>query len=266
MRCLRVFLYLVVLVAISAGCSRRGPVGDGGVAISFDDRFIAGWYALRPLFKEFGARATFYINGDTLTAEEIGMLKSLHEDGHEIGFHGTIHGDAGQLLRHHGVEGYLSIEIWPGLNYLRSLGFEPVSYAHPGGTSTAATDSALLANGFVTLREVSKAERYFRGVRLYHLPPARMPRIFYDFDGRKSFYSLQIDRETSLSVKEMAAALEKAGRDGKVLMLFGHQPLPENPSPDQYGFEISFLRSILEESRKRGLKFYTMSELQADSP
>lgn len=249
------------MAAIYAGCSGRGPAGHGGVALSFDDRFIAEWYALRPLFKEFGARVTFYINGDTLTAGEIGMLKSLREDGHEIGFHGTIHGDAGQLLRHHGVDGYLSIEIWPGLNYLRGLGFDPVSYAHPGGTSTATTDSALLANGFLTLREVSKAERYFRGVRLYHLPPARMPHIYYDFDGRKSFYSLQIDKETSLSVKEMAAALEKAGADEKVLMLFGHQPLPANPSPDQYGFEIAFLRSILEESRKKGLKFYTMSEL-----
>lgn len=261
MRCLWLFLCVAVLVTIYAGCSRRGPAGDGGVAISFDDRFIADWYTLRPLFKEFGARVTFYINGDTLTSEEIDMLRSLQEDGHEIGFHGTIHGDAGQLLRHHGIDGYLSIEIWPGLNYLRRLGFDPVSYAHPGGTSTAATDSALLANGFVTLREVSKAERYFRGVRLYHLPPARMPHIYYDFDGRKSFYSLQIDRETSLSVEEMAKALEKARLDGKVLMLFGHQPLPENPFPDQYGFETAFLRAILEESRKRGLKFYTMSEL-----
>ncbi len=255
---------MAVLVAMFVSCNRRRPAG--GVALSFDDRFIADWYALRPLFKEFGARATFYINGDTLSGEEIEMLQSLKEDGHEIGFHGTVHGDAGQILRHHGVEGYLSIEIWPGLNYLRSLGFDPVSYAHPGGTSTAATDSALLANGFVTLRKVSKAERYFRGVKLYYLPPAWMPHIYYDFDGRKSFHSLQIDRETSLSVKEMAAALEKAGKKGKVLMLFGHQPLPKNPSPDQYGFETAFLRSILEESRKRGLKFYTMSELQTGSP
>lgn len=260
MKCFYSFLSAVVLVAVFTGCG-RGPSGEGGVAISFDDRFIADWYALRPLFKEFGAKVTFYITGDTLTAREAGMLRILQEEGHEIGFHGTIHGDARQLLRDHGAEGYLSIEIRPGLNYLRSLGFDPVSYAHPGGTSAAATDSALLANGFVTLREVSKAERYFRGVKLYHLPPAAMPHIYYDFDGRKSFYALQIDRETSLSVEEMGKALEKARREGKVLMLFGHQPLPGNPSPDQYGFDIAFFRSILEESRKRGLKFYTMSEL-----
>ncbi len=265
MKCFRSFLSAVVLALIFAGCG-RGPGGEAGVAISFDDRFIADWYALRPLFNEFGAKVTFYITGDTLTAEEAGMLRILQDEGHEIGFHGTIHGDAGQLLRHHGADGYLSVEIWPGLNYLRSLGFNPVSYAHPGGTSTTTTDSVLLANGFVTLREVSKAERYFRGVRLYHLPPASMPHIYYDFDGRKSFYALQIDRETSLSTEEMGKALEKAARDGEVLMLFGHQPLPENPSSDQYGFEIAFLRTILEESRKRGLKFYTMSELQTGSP
>ena len=265
MKCFRTFLWVAVVAAIHAGCS-RGQAGEGGVAISFDDRFIAEWYALRPLFNEFGARVTFYITGDTLSEEETRMLRVLQEEGHEIGFHGTIHGDARQLLRDHGAEGYLSIEIRPGLQYLRSLGFDPVSYAHPGGTSTAATDSALLANGFVTLREVSKAERHFRGIMLYHLPPARMPHIYYDFDGRKSFYALQIDRETDLSVEEMAAALEKAAGDGKVLMLFGHQPLPENPSPDQYGFKTALLRSILEESRKRGLRFYTMSELRTATP
>ena len=265
MRGLLFFIGLVAFLAgISAGCEQRGRAGEGGVALSFDDRFIKEWYALRPLFNEFGARVTFYISGDTLTDEEAGMLRTLQKDGHEIGFHGTVHGDARELLRQYGVEGYLSKEIWPGLCHLRSLGFEPVSYAHPGGTSTATTDSALLANGFLTLREVSKAERFFRGVKLYHLPPSRMPHIFYDFDGRKSFYALQIDKETSLSIEEMADALEKARREGKILLLFGHQPLPENPAPEQYGFDTVFLRRILEEVRKNGLKFYTMSGLYTD--
>ncbi len=261
---IRFFLYLTgAFIGISGGCSpKEAPKGEGGVAISFDDRFIADWHRLRPLFNAYGARITFYINGDTLSREEIEMLRDLEQDGHEIGFHGTIHGDAAQLLAHHGIDGYLSMEIWPGLGYFRRQGFNPTSYAHPGGTSTPRTDSALLANGFLTLREVSKAERYFKRVRLYHLSPSRMPRIFYDFDNRKSFFALQIDRETKLSAAEMRKALEKARAEGTVLMLFGHQPLPADPSPDLYGFEVDFLERILEESRRRGLRFYTMSELR----
>lgn len=254
----------VVLAGICPGCgsSANAPADSGGVAISFDDRFIDDWYRLRPLFDEFGAKVTFYITGDTLTDDELTKLRALQQDGHEIGFHGTIHGDARQMLEHHGPEGYLSLEILPGLDYLRRQGFEPVSYAHPGGTSTRRTDSVLIANGFVNLREVSKAERYYKGIRLYHLRPSWMPHIYYDFDGRKSLFALQIDRETTLSVKEMRKALEKAKSGNSVLMLFGHQPLPENPDPDLYGFDVGFLRAILRESKALGLRFYTMSELQ----
>lgn len=257
------FYFLAALTWLCAACgSREAPPGRGGVAISFDDRFIEDWYRLRPVFNEFGAKVTFYINGDTLTLDEAEMLRQLERDGHEIGFHGTIHGDAKQLLELYGVEGYWSMEIEPGLSYFRRLGFNPTSYAHPGGTSAGRTDSALLANGFVTLRDVSKAERYFRGVRLYHLPPSWMPHIYYGFDNRKSLFALEIDRGTVLSVAEMRKALEKAKKEGKVLMLFGHQPLPDNPPPGLYGFDKTFLINILEESRRLGLRFYTMSELR----
>lgn len=243
------------------GCETRTPF-PGGIAISFDDRFIEEWYELRPLFANYGAKVTFYIHGDTLTEAELKMLHELQNDGHEIAFHGTIHGDASQLLKNHGIEGYLDQEIRPGLAFFRRHGFNPTSYAHPGGTRTRKTDEALLTKGFVTLRDVAKAERYYRGIKLYHIPPAFMPHIFYRFNDRKNLYALQIDRETQLSVEEMKKAIRKAGEKGSVLMLFGHQPLPDNPTTEQYGFEIAFLKEILQEAQSAGLRFYTMSELQ----
>lgn len=257
---LRVIIFPLTLII--AGCRHDSEGREGGLAISFDDRFIAEWYSLRPLFQEFNARVTFYINGDTLSREQIEMLHQLKDDGHEIAFHGTIHGDAEQLLDEHGPGGYFDIEIAPGLAFLRRHGFHPTSYAHPGGTSTQRTDSVLLANGFVTLREVSKAERYYKGVRLFHLRPSWMPHIFYDFDGRYSMYALEIDRQTTLSVDEMRQALVKAKSKGEVLMLFGHQPLDDESPSGLYGFDTSFLRSILAETHKQGLRFYTMSELR----
>jgi peptidoglycan/xylan/chitin deacetylase (PgdA/CDA1 family) len=247
-------------ILVFVGCS-PSPRGEGGVAISFDDRFIEEWYSLRPLFEEFNARVTLYVNGDTLSYEQISMLRQLANEGHEIAFHGTIHGNAAQLLADHGPDGYAEKEIDPGLAFFRRHGFNPTSYAHPGGTSTRATDSVLLSKGFINLREVSKAERFYKGVKLYHLPPSWMPHIFYDFDGRKKLYALQIDRETTLSQKELNKALSRAQRKGEVLMLFGHQPLTANSSPDAYGFDVNLLKGILAESQRLGLRFYTMSEL-----
>lgn len=258
------YLLWIVLAALCCGACRQSSVQTekAGIAISFDDRFIADWHNLRPLLNEYQARVTFYITGDTLSDIELSMLRDLASDGHEIGFHGTVHGNARELVANHGPDGYLGIEIRPGLDFLRKKGFNPTTYAHPGGTRSGRSDSVLFANGFVTLREVSKAERYLGGIRLYHIPPAWMPHIYYDFDHRGTLFALQIDRETELSEDEISAALEKAKTEGKVLMLFGHQPLPENPAPEQYGFRVDFLRYILQEAHARGLHFYTMSELQ----
>ncbi len=244
-------------------CTPEGnDTPEGGIALSFDDRFIEDWYRLRPLLQEFDARVTFYITADTLTGEELRQLRELEADGHEIGFHGTVHGNARQMVRTIGVEGYLKTEIEPGMDYLRRQGFAPASYAHPGGNNTAKSDSALLAYGFVNLRDVAKAERYYKGVRLYHVPPAYMAHIYYRFNNRRKLQALQIDRETRLKTEEMKEALEKARNDRSVLMLFGHQPLPEDPPPAAYGFDVNFLRWILEESSHLGLRYYTMSELQ----
>lgn len=257
-----VFLALLSVLGACCGCRQKSGEHTGGVALSFDDRFIAEWYSLRPLFQKYGARVTFYVNGDTLTGEEVEMLHQLRRDGHEIGFHGTIHGNAAQLLEHHGPEGYYRVEIEPGITFFRRQGFAPTSYAHPGGTSTHRTDSVLIAAGLVKLREVSKSERYYKGIKLYHIPPSWMPHIYYNFDDRASLYALQIDRETDLSMAEMGRALAKAKSENTVLMLFGHQPLPPDPSPGLYGFDVHFLEKILAESQQLGLRFYTMSELR----
>lgn len=254
--------YLVLFLVIILGGCHRVQDREAGIALSFDDRFIAEWYTLRPLFLEYDARVTFYINGDTLGAEELTMLKQLRDDGHEIGFHGTIHGNAALLIENHGAEGYWNTEIRPGLEFFRRNGFHPTSYAFPGGRSTATADSVLRANGFITLRDVAKAERYFKGIRLYHIPPSWMPHIYWDFRPRTTFHALQIDRETELSVSELQKALRKAKDKGKVLLLFGHQPLPPNPAPDQYGFNIELLSAILKEAQALGLRYYTMSELK----
>lgn len=245
-------------------CGKKANEGEkrGGVALSFDDRFIDEWFNLRPLFQKYGAKVTFYITGDTLDDNQIAKLKTLLNDGHEIGFHGTIHGNAELIVKSHGVQGYIEMEITPGMDFLRRNGFNPTSYAHPGGGNYGPSDEALISYGFINLRDVAKAERKLKSVKLYHIPPALLPQIFYKFDKAKDLSALEIDKDSNLTRGEMRDALEKAKKNGSVLMMFGHQPLPLHPKPGMYGFDVALLESILADSKSLDLKFYTMSELK----
>jgi peptidoglycan-N-acetylglucosamine deacetylase len=234
----------------------------GGVAISFDDYFIEEWRQLGPMFAKHGAKVTFFATiPDALPDREVRILSEFEAGGHEIGFHGTIHGNAQQLLQQGGVNNYLNTEIKPGLNFLKKAGFTPISYAHPGGNRTDRTDSILLKQGFTILRDVAKNERSLLNVKLYHISPKYMPHIFYRFDGDKTVDALLIDTDVNISKAEIKEALLRAKQTGTTLMLFGHKPLLAEPKAGEYGFRVSFLKYIVEQADSLGLRFYTMSEL-----
>ncbi|WP_353722963.1 polysaccharide deacetylase family protein [Dyadobacter sp. 676] len=133
----RGFLLLLATVIAGTLCSCGSPAGKpgaGGIAISFDDHFIKEWYELRPLFRKYNAKATFFVTcPDSLNAEEVAMLKQLEKEGHEIGFHGTVHAKSTELMAVGGPKGYMETELEPGLHHMNAAGFKPTSYAHPGG-------------------------------------------------------------------------------------------------------------------------------------
>ena len=258
------FTGILFLSFFLLGCNSEKSSGtaQGGLALSFDDHFIDEWYALAPLLKKHRAKSTFFLTCSTpLSAREISMLRALKQEGHEIGYHGTIHGNAKMMLRDEGVEGYLNREIQPGLRYLRDAGFNPTSYAHPGGNHTTQADSILLAQGFTVLRDVAKAERKMYGITLYHIPPRLHPFIYYKPGSGPMVDALLIDSETNISRKEIRDALVKAKETGTVLMLFGHKPLHSPPKSEEYGFQVPFLQYIVEQADSLNLRFYTMAEL-----
>lgn len=254
---------LALMLLLATSCQQKpATVDKAGIAISFDDHFIDDWYALRPLFQKYDTRVTFFLTcPDTLSREEIVKIKQLQKDGHEIGFHGTIHGNATEMLNSLGPEKYIETELKPGLQHLATVGIRPTSYAHPGGNHTEKADSILLANGFRILRDVAQAERKRFGIPIYHFAPRIMSWIYYPFHNEKIVDALLIDEGTNISEKEIKEALKKAKDTNTAIMLFGHQPLYRKPENGQYGFRVAFLETILKEARGQNLKSYTMSEL-----
>jgi hypothetical protein len=125
-----------------------------GLAFSFDDRDLAGWHALRPLFERYGAKVTFFISQySTLDEEGVRMLRELGADGHAIEYHSTNHFNAEEFSGANGVERYVEEDILPDLQRMREAGFDPTSFAYPFGARTAATDAALLQH-FKLLRAI----------------------------------------------------------------------------------------------------------------
>lgn len=256
------FVHFLIIFTLSSCKEKPANSQKAGIAISFDDHFINDWYALRPLFKKYNAHVTFFLTcPDTLTADEILKIKQLQKDGHEIGFHGTIHGNATEMLKSQGPQKYIETELKPGLEHLARIGIKPTSYAHPGGNHTDQADSILLANGFKILRDVAQAERKLFGIPVYHFAPRIMSWIYYQFENEKIVDALMIDEGTNISEKEIKEAIKRSRDTNTTLMLFGHQPLYEKPKNGKYGFSVAFLETILKEAKAQNLKFYTMSEL-----
>lgn len=259
-------IYLLVLLVVFThfSCQQKAEHSEkAGVAISFDDHFIDEWYALRPLFQKYHAKVTFFITcSDSLTTNEIKKLKDLQSDGHEIGFHGTIHGKSTELINL-GADQYIARELTPGLKFMADAGFKPTSYAHPGGNHNAQVDSVLKATGFKILRDVAISRRIFKGIPLYTLAPRIMNQIYYAFDGESIVDALLIDQDSEITESEIKDAFIKAKQTNTAIMLFGHEPLYAKPVNGEYGFNVSFLETILKEAKEQNLKFYTMTELVA---
>jgi peptidoglycan/xylan/chitin deacetylase (PgdA/CDA1 family) len=254
--------YAICCLFCLTGCVKTADEShQAGVALSFDDHFINEWYALRPLFQKYDAKVTFFIMcGDSLTQDEIAKLKQLQSDGHEIGFHGTVHSKSTELIAA-GAEHYEQTELRPGMKYMADAGFFPTSYAHPGGNHNDRVDSVLFANGFKILRDVAISRRVFRGIPLWTTVPRIMSWIYYAFDQEKTVDALLIDQDSEVTEKEITEAIGKAKETNTALMLFGHKPLYAKPVGGEYGFNVSFLEIILKETQKQKLKFYTMTEL-----
>jgi len=120
--------------------------------LCLDDSSIDDWYENRDLFNRYGVRVTFYITRFTMLSEDqVEKLHSLKFDGHSIQFHSTFHERAAEYLETHTIDEYIENEVFIGLDAMRAAGFNPVSFAYPGGSHTPSLDAVCLTI-FETLR------------------------------------------------------------------------------------------------------------------
>jgi peptidoglycan-N-acetylglucosamine deacetylase len=171
------------------------------------------WFELRKLFNDNNVKATFFISEPaTLSKSEIDKLKILEKEGHEIGFHGTMHVLSEYYIQEHSYKDYLEKEIDVGLKQMDSLGFKCVSFAYPYGAKYWFTDFLLLRR-FEILRSVSPINKT-KKISL-------IDDIYYSFDGDNTVSAIGIDNNAGVDESMINEGLERTIKRNQVLMLYG---------------------------------------------
>ena len=114
----------------------------GAVCFTFDDYHGAEWLEAAPLFRKYGAHATFFVVGE-ITPEKAGVMKKLQAAGHTVGLHSLHHCDAVPFIHEHSAEEYLRTEIMPQLDACARYGLTIRSFAYPNNRRDEAADRML---------------------------------------------------------------------------------------------------------------------------
>lgn len=133
----------------------RGEGTGPGIALSLDDSSVQQWADAMPLFRQYGAKVTFFVTRwARLSDERKQQLASFVAEGHELQAHGVSHLRAPPFVEENGLATYMEEEAVPAIEAMRAEGYSVEAYAYPFGARTRELDEALLQHVSV-LRSVS---------------------------------------------------------------------------------------------------------------
>ena len=180
----------------------------GGIALTFDDAYIAQWYAIKDLLQQYSARATFFVSHFlSLSAEQVQQLRELKAAGNEIGFHGVNHIHAVMYLNAgHTITEYLNAEIFPGITAMRNAGLFPTSFAYPYGENNLILNSVLLHH-FDYIRDTS----YTSGSTQI----ADLNACYYSGGNQRSLAGIGIDTNYGHPLSEIYTGMDRAAQAGE---------------------------------------------------
>jgi peptidoglycan/xylan/chitin deacetylase (PgdA/CDA1 family) len=103
----------------------KAEADDAGILLSLDDNYFEGWKAYFDLFDRYGAKITFFVQGDfcLFWQEALGR-------GHDIGYHTKNHLNLTKVSPE-----VFRAETLAGLDEVRSMGIPLYAFAYPYGLS-----------------------------------------------------------------------------------------------------------------------------------
>lgn len=218
------------------------------LALTFDDHYVDEWLSASDIFKAHDVRATFYVTGFP-NVPSMGVLKlhKLLDRGHEIGFHSVSHLNAVETSKTQGIDGYIQSEIFPGLEGMKLLGFNPTSFAYPYNAHNDELDKALKPY-FTTMR--ARAET---------LEDALQWKIRKPILKARSCDTVRADGATLKSADDVVSDLRAAAQKGLSIALYGHG-ISDQPI-NHHHMTLRGLDYVLWSAKQLGFQFVTASEL-----
>lgn len=249
----KIFILVLLLFYTFTYKVQADEFSPSGLMLTFDDHSIDDWLTVQPLFDQYGAKATYFVNLlDQLTDDELIGIQTLYQSGNEIGSHGFLHLSAPNYLKEHTVEEYIQSEIIPSIQTLNALGIRVTSFAYPYGARNKETDQVLL-NYFYTLRGTA----YLKSDQ----SSDQLSNIYCSFNQpQEVIYGLGLDESYGYTDEEILKALQHAVDTGQVVVFYGHRMDRTNQLEGEYT-HWHRLEKILQFAKEHQMTYYTASDL-----
>jgi hypothetical protein len=221
----------VSVVDAEAGSEDDTDGITAGILLGFDDNYYASWEAAFPLFERYGARVTFFVQGNRSFC-----LNALAH-GHDIGYHTENHIDLRQADN--------AAWLHETFESARLLDIPFASFAYPFGFSEPWMDEELLQT-YTIIRGFGTTPRFYtiEEIKTGIVTSKSIDNTIIPDD--EAFY------QTITSLFQSVKMAENV-----ILPLTTHN-IDNNA---QWGIKIYRLEFLLKTAAETGLRFYTYREL-----
>ena len=238
---------LLIAVCRICGLTGWGSPARGAVCFTFDDYHGENWLKADPLFKKYGAHATFFVV-EKITPEKAEVMKKLQAAGHSIGLHSLRHKRAVPFIHESSEAEYIAQEIKPQIKACRKYGIEVHSFAYPFSQRDQASDR-MLFRFFDHLRSGRSS-----GQKTMYYPLKNMPQKCC-FDGTG------IGRKYKSELSVMKAELTRASETDSVLVYYSHNIGPADKI-GSHDMRTDWLEELLAHAKKLNMRIIGFDELK----
>jgi peptidoglycan/xylan/chitin deacetylase (PgdA/CDA1 family) len=205
-----------------------------GILLGFDDNYYTDWEAAFPLFDRYGAKATFFVQGN------LAFCLNALARGHDIGYHTKTHIDLRKVDR--AVWNYEALD---SARVLRDGGVPLASFAYPFGFSEPWMDEELLKT-YAIIRGFGAASRFYTKEET-----ASGLIVAKSIDNT----IIQDDAAFCQIIEDLCREAKEAGN--VIVPLTTHNI----SNKAQWGIKIHRLEFLLRTASDMGLRFYTYRDL-----
>ena len=235
---------------------RPSAAKGGRLFLTFDDRNFDGWQKAMPLFRKYGAHATFFIHGD-MDAAALSTFRMLKDEGHSLGLHGLKHRRVVGAIAKMGEEKYVAEELLPQIRKTRAAGLDIRNFGYPCSERDEKTD-ALLLKHFDRLRtgefwKLTRTGRIEEAKDLF-IPADRLP-------GQKLFWGASIGSCRPTVTGEVAKVVRRIAETGSSALLYSHNIRTDGVHHDN-DVQVPELEFILSLAKELGVPVCGMDEIR----